>query len=505
MKKSFLVLVCIFAISGLAGCFPAKEMNTNAGVQMPKPLNNTHKTSIISSNNTHKTSIISSIVKFGLQMPKPLNNTQTSLKIMEAERDGIIKKQGSSESYYAKNCPIYLTFWQQAAQEGQAIAQGLLAGCYDSGIGVALAQFNLGVEDYYGERVTKNENEAVIWFSKAAEQGLALAQFNLGVMYYSGQGVTKNENEAVILFKKAAEQGLAQAQFNLGLSYAEGIGTTKDESKAVGWYMKAAEQGDVDAQYHLGIAYENGEGVAKDKEQAIICYRKAAELGNVDAQANLKAIYKDYQAIYKEHQLIMASIGQPTKQNCLNIIWSETVAIRSTEVCKYKAGALDNELQIYDLLKCGEVVSKQESGDIKRKAIVDTKNAITKEGRDNYCESTKKDYEEYVPLMKKGESCIAKVKFIKEGSRLVARLLAEDAYLKYDDVIAWTDKWEKRSKDPDYIRDDFVLLRLLYREKYSKYFESSYAEQIAELMQGWLITGPINTFFLKKIYADCIN
>jgi len=505
MKKSFLVLVCIFAISGLAGCFPAKEMNTNAGVQMPKPLNNTHKTSIISSNNTHKTSIISSIVKFGLQMPKPLNNTQTSLKIMEAERDGIIKKQGSSESYYAKNCPIYLTFWQQAAQEGQAIAQGLLAGCYDSGIGVALAQFNLGVEDYYGERVTKNENEAVIWFSKAAEQGLALAQFNLGVMYYSGQGVTKNENEAVILFKKAAEQGLAQAQFNLGLSYAEGIGTTKDESKAVGWYMKAAEQGDVDAQYHLGIAYENGEGVAKDKEQAIIWYRKAAELGNVDAQANLKAIYKDYQAIYKEHQLIMASIGQPTKQNCLNIIWSETVAIRSTEVCKYKAGALDNELQIYDLLKCGEVVSKQESGDIKRKAIVDTKNAITKEGRDNYCESTKKDYEEYVPLMKKGESCIAKVKFIKEGSRLVARLLAEDAYLKYDDVIAWTDKWEKRSKDPDYIRDDFVLLRLLYREKYSKYFESSYAEQIAELMQGWLITGPINTFFLKKIYADCIN
>ena len=81
------------------------------------------------------------------------DDTLTRLKAMEAERDSAGKQQGTSETYYSENCPKQLAFWQQAAQQGQAIAQLLLADCYASGKGIA-----------------KDEAQAVAWYRKAADQ-----------------------------------------------------------------------------------------------------------------------------------------------------------------------------------------------------------------------------------------------------------------------------------------------------------------------------------------------
>ena len=77
------------------------------------------------------------------------------------------------------------------------------------------------------------------------------AQYNLGVHYYNGEGVTKNDNEAVKWCRKAAEQGLAEAQYNLALYYINSKDTTKDDAEAVKWLRKAAEQGDSKAKIKL--------------------------------------------------------------------------------------------------------------------------------------------------------------------------------------------------------------------------------------------------------------
>jgi TPR repeat protein len=63
-----------------------------------------------------------------------------------------------------------------------------------------------------GTGVPKNEQEAVKWFTKAAEQGDADGQVWLGAMYLGGRGVPKNEQEAVKWLTKAAEQGNADAR-----------------------------------------------------------------------------------------------------------------------------------------------------------------------------------------------------------------------------------------------------------------------------------------------------
>ena len=87
-----------------------------------------------------------------------------------------------------------------------------------------------------------------------------MAQYSLGDCYYYGWGVAEDEEEAVKWYRKAAEQGYAGAQNDLGLCYKNGYGVEKNAAKAVEWYRKAAEQGEMHAQYNLGGCYGNGIG-----------------------------------------------------------------------------------------------------------------------------------------------------------------------------------------------------------------------------------------------------
>lgn len=126
----------------------------------------------------------------------------------------------------------------------------------------AAEQNSLGIKCLYDQ----NEEKAVYWFRKAAEQGYVPAQCNLGVFLLSG--IKKDEKQAVVWLRKAAEKGSSQAQYELGYCYNYPIGVNKDPKQAFYWYRKAAEQGHRDAIFELWQCYEKGLGVTKDLKQA---------------------------------------------------------------------------------------------------------------------------------------------------------------------------------------------------------------------------------------------
>jgi TPR repeat protein len=163
--------------------------------------------------------------------------------------------------------------------------------------GDAKAQFNLGLKYAYGNGVPRDDQEAVWWFRKAAEQGHAEAQFNLGVSYEGGDGVAQDYQEAVKWFRRAAEQGRADAQFYLGFSYDTGKGVLLDHEEAVRWYQLSAKQADATAQFCLGVSYNIGEGVAQDHEEAVKWFRLAAEQGSAAAQSHLGTNYANGQGV----------------------------------------------------------------------------------------------------------------------------------------------------------------------------------------------------------------
>jgi TPR repeat protein len=65
-----------------------------------------------------------------------------------------------------------------------------------------------------GEGVPEDDATAVMWYTKAAEQGHAIAQFNLGVMYANGDGVPEDNISAYMWLNLAAALGNENAKNN---------------------------------------------------------------------------------------------------------------------------------------------------------------------------------------------------------------------------------------------------------------------------------------------------
>ena len=110
--------------------------------------------------------------------------------------------------------------------------------------------------------------EAVKWFTYAAEQGHADAQFALGACYDGGTGVERSVELAVKWYSEGAKNGSRDAQFSLAVCHDVGDGVEMSKEEAARWYLASAEQGRPDAQYMIGDCYLYGTGVEKSEEEA---------------------------------------------------------------------------------------------------------------------------------------------------------------------------------------------------------------------------------------------
>ena len=119
----------------------------------------------------------------------------------------------------------------------------------------------------------------------AANQGNREAQFLLGLLY---RNITPPDNNmALSWFLKSAENGYAPAQLFMGAIYHYGENTPRNFKMAFNWYKKAAIQGDASAADNLGAFYLDGLGVEKNCQLAIEWFETAAEWGYPTSASNL--------------------------------------------------------------------------------------------------------------------------------------------------------------------------------------------------------------------------
>lgn len=81
---------------------------------------------------------------------------------------------------------------------------------------------------------------ATAWFEKAAKNGHRDAAFDLAMLYLKGESVDKNDAQALLWITTAAELGQIEAQYYLGLAYRK-----TNPEKAVFWLEKARDGGHV--------------------------------------------------------------------------------------------------------------------------------------------------------------------------------------------------------------------------------------------------------------------
>jgi hypothetical protein len=144
-----------------------------------------------------------------------------------------------------------------------------LADCYFEGVAVAV-----------------DAKKAFYDLQSAAALGLADAQYRLGVEYNSGKAITADPSRAFKLFHAAAEQGHLKAQIEVFTAYTKGFGVDADLKDAAIWAQRIAERENgneevAKIQAALAEIYLEGRGVPKNLDEAIRWFEKAASYPSI--------------------------------------------------------------------------------------------------------------------------------------------------------------------------------------------------------------------------------
>ena len=203
---------------------------------------------------------------------------------------------------------------------------------------VAKMQLRLALQFYHGKGTTKNNEQALRWFTKSAKNKNAEAQYHAGLMHHSGEGTNKDISKAFKYYKDSAEQGNANAQYAVGhccnnevdetLIYDEELNKkVKDYKKMFESWKKSAEQSHTMAQYRLGQCYLVGEGTPKNYEEAFKWHKKAAKQRHDKSQhilgdmyANGEGTTKNLQKAFKWHRKA-AKQGHDESQHILGLMY----------------------------------------------------------------------------------------------------------------------------------------------------------------------------------------
>ena len=127
------------------------------------------------------------------------------------------------------------------------------------------------------------------WIEQAAEQGFARAQSVLAWLFANGLGVQQDNDKAGHWYLRAAEQGAARDQYMVATMFRFGrYGVARDYRRMLQWYQLAADQGFAPAQYALGRLLMDGKKVAEDLDAAFAWLSLAHVNGSARAESALK-------------------------------------------------------------------------------------------------------------------------------------------------------------------------------------------------------------------------
>ena len=198
---------------------------------------------------------------------------------VDEDQDAVLHAWASqwemAEAY--QNAKEILSVYENTEEEKAEQVQ-VLKKLWDAGFSVAAHQLGKCWRDGMG--VLPDDEQAELWFRRAAEAGHDFSQYALGKLLQS----QKRMEEAVSWYEKAAAQGNSYAAYRLGKLYLEGKDVPKNAARAVEYLTDAAQEGNQYAQYALGKLYLAGEDVSQDREQAYSWFWESASQGNEYAQ-----------------------------------------------------------------------------------------------------------------------------------------------------------------------------------------------------------------------------
>ena len=178
-------------------------------------------------------------------------------KILELAKSGNVEAQYEIGKFIFENDdPISADYWFMKAINGGCLRAMYYCASFTKNShyrkyivsaaenGYVPAQYKLSRWYRLGEHgFNKSNSQSYEWLKKAAENGYLFAQRDLGDMlssHFSNPFGTSDKDEAIMWLTKAAEQGDAKACIDVSKIF---YNTKKDKTKAIEWLKIAAENG----------------------------------------------------------------------------------------------------------------------------------------------------------------------------------------------------------------------------------------------------------------------
>ena len=170
----------------------------------------------------------------------------------------------------------------------------------------------------------KKYDEAIKWYTRAAEQGFRPAELNLAQMYEKGIGVKQDNAEARKRYRRLSELGDNEARYRAAKLAAD----AQDYKEALGLYERLVRDDEVKAMLDLGQLNEDGRGMPQNRARAAELYERAAERSPW-ARARLGVLYLDMSEFSRARSWLQRSAGEGNgaSRNNLGVMYDRGLGV----------------------------------------------------------------------------------------------------------------------------------------------------------------------------------
>ncbi len=162
----------------------------------------------------------------------------------------------------------------------------------EAAAGNANAQFVIASRFMDGERISRDFEQAALWYERAAASGLAPAQYRMATLYERGRGLPRDLSQAQQWYEKAAALGNVRSMHNAAVIAAGTDLGKPDYERAKKWFSLSANHGLKDSQFNLAVLLERGLAGKSEPAEALFWYLAAARQNDEQAQKRADALAK---------------------------------------------------------------------------------------------------------------------------------------------------------------------------------------------------------------------
>lgn len=165
------------------------------------------------------------------------NNIELDVKVKCIEQE-------TTQSRIAENIGTTKSYVNRIIKRPEGVVNKTFVQMMESlGYDIELTYVKRGMAYHLGYPETRDDREAFLWASRAADAGDGSTMYQTAYLYENGFDTDRDIDAALLLYTEAAEQGVRSAMIRLYEIYTEGLLHIQPDGKKAAHYLWLSGEG----------------------------------------------------------------------------------------------------------------------------------------------------------------------------------------------------------------------------------------------------------------------